>query len=95
MTRTLIYSPAGEVGPAADALSPAPRSLAGLRIVVLDNGKPGARRLLSTAAEELARRVGARFVGAYDKGSAATPCEDDVLRELVEGADLVVTGTAD
>jgi hypothetical protein len=46
-------------------------------------------------AERLAERTGAVFTGVRRKGSAATPCEEDLLRELSRDAELVLTGTAD
>ena len=80
---------------AAAALAPSPDVLAGLRIAVLDNGKPGADRLLGRMAQRLAERTGAKLMPMRRKGSAATPCEDALLSELTGGADLVLTGTAD
>ncbi len=90
-----IHSPEGRTGEAAGALAPSPEVLAGLRIAVLDNGKPGARLLMGTLAEQLGERSGAQLAGVFCKGSAATPCEEELLAELAERADLIVTGTAD
>ncbi len=90
-----ILSPEGRAGLAPGALAPSPEVLAGLRIAVLDNGKPGAELLMGVLAEQIAERAGAQLAGTFQKGSAATPCEDDLLVELAKSADLVVTGTAD
>ena len=90
-----ILSPAGNVGRPAVARARAPLPLAGRRLIVLDNGKPGAELLLRRIAEGLARRTGADFVGVRRKRSAATPCEEELLGELEQTADLVLTGTAD
>jgi len=90
-----IHSPEGRIGEAGAALASSPEVLAGLRIAVLDNGKPGARLLMETLAEQLAERSGAQLAGVFLKGSAATPCEEALLAELVERAELIVTGTAD
>ena len=96
MTETKIYSPGGMSN--ADAgittLAPSP-TLAGKRIAALDNGKAGADHLLTAMGERLAERSGATFVGLHRKGSAATPCEPDLLETLVREADIVLTGTAD
>ena len=91
-----IYSPEGRADESAGStpLSPA-KPLAGLRIAVLDNGKSGANILLGHMAEGLAARGRAQFVGIHRKGSAATPCEPDLLDRLTREADLVLTGTAD
>jgi hypothetical protein len=90
-----ILSPEGRVGGPARALARSPEVLAGCRLVVLDNGKPGAELLLRRAAEGLARRTGASFAGVRRKRTAATPCEEEILGELAQAADLVLTGTAD
>ena len=90
-----ILSPEGVVGSATGVLAASPEVLAGLRVAVLDNGKPGAALLLGSLAEQLAGRAGAQVVGVFQKGSAATPCEDELLAQLAGCADLVLTGTAD
>ena len=95
MNGELLYAPDGAVGPGRDAIAPAPQVLSGLRVAVLDNGKPGAATLLSAAAEHLSRRVGTEFAGVRKKGSAATPCEAELLESLVAEADVFLTGTAD
>jgi NADPH-dependent 2,4-dienoyl-CoA reductase/sulfur reductase-like enzyme len=90
-----ILSPEGSVGSRAVALAPAPDVLSGLRLVVLDNGKPGAARLMSHAAERIAERTGVELVGVRRKRTAATPCEDELIEAIRQEADLVLTGTAD
>lgn len=90
-----IYAPDGVAGPAQTNLASIPDSLGGRRIVVLDNGKPGAEELLTGIAEQLRDRTGGVFAGLRRKGSAATPCEDPLLDRIVGEADLVLTGTAD
>ncbi len=90
-----ILSPEGNVGTRLVGLAPSPDVLAGRRIAVLDNGKPGAAELMIRIAEQLALRSGVDFVGVHRKGTAATPCEDDLIDVIAERADLVLTGTAD
>ena len=63
MTTTRIYAPDGTPGRAETPLAALPDGLAGRRIAALDNGKPGADRLLSHLGERLAARTGAVFVG--------------------------------
>ena len=90
-----IYSPEGRVGASTVSRAQPPAVLAGQRLLVLDNGKPGAALLMQHAAEKLAERTGARYVGTRRKRTAATPCEDVLLQEIIGGADIVITGTAD
>lgn len=95
MTSTRIYAPDGMPGSAQTELTRLPNSLAGQRILALDNGKPGANFLLTCVGEQLADRTGASFVDVVQKGSAATPCEDPLLAQMIDSADLILTGTAD
>ena len=90
-----IHSPEGSIGRPPRELARPRDVLAGSRLVVLDNGKPGAELLLRRAAEQLAARTGASFLGVRRKRTAATPCEDELVAELAGTADLVLTGTAD
>jgi hypothetical protein len=95
MKTNRIYAPEGAVGQPETVLAALPRPLTGRRIVALDNGKPGAGILLEHLGRQLATRTGAVFAGSMRKGSAATPCEEPLRVKIHEGADLVLTGTAD
>ena len=90
-----ILSPEGNVGRPSVARARPLLPLAGRRLYVLDNGKPGAELLLGRAAERLAARTGLVFAGARRKRTAATPCEVDLLRALGAEAELALTGSAD
>ncbi|MFB0976372.1 MAG: hypothetical protein QMC73_01805 [Myxococcota bacterium] len=90
-----IESPEGRLGQPMTRLSPSPNALAGMRLLALDNGKPGADFLLRRAGERLAERTGAVFVGLHRKKTAATPCEEELLDQIIQDADIVLTGTAD
>src|SRR5205809_365512 len=53
-----IYRPDGDIGQAPAALAASPASLSGLRIAVLDNGKPNAAFVMTRLAETLAEHFG-------------------------------------
>jgi len=97
----LIYRPDGEVGQAATSLAIPPARLDGLRIGVLDNGKPNAALVMTRLAESLAERVDAAVSLVTKKGphgrsaNAAIPCAPDVFARVVDESDVVITGTAD
>ena len=95
MDRIRIYSPEGAVGRPARALAASPEVLAGLRLGILDNGKPNAAPLMERMGEQLAQRMNLELAGVFRKGSAATPCEEPLLVEIAESCDLVLTGSAD
>jgi hypothetical protein len=96
-----IYLPDSEPGPEIVHLAPSPSSLTGLRIAVLDNGKPNAALVMTRAAETLAARTGARVSLVTKKGpqgrsaNAAIPCAPDIFERVLAQADLVITGSAD
>ncbi|MEX2255088.1 MAG: UGSC family (seleno)protein [Acidimicrobiia bacterium] len=95
---TRVYVPDGDVGPEPVALTKGRPALTGLRIGVLDNGKPNAGILLTRVAEQLAARSGA-CLGLVTKkgpgGNAATPCTPAVFERLTHECDVVLTGSAD
>jgi hypothetical protein len=96
-----IYRPDGETGQVPAALAPSPESLAGLRVAVLDNGKPNAAFVMTRLAESLAARSGAEVTVVLKKGprgesaNAAIPCDPEIFERVVAEADVVITGTAD
>jgi hypothetical protein len=93
-----VYAPDGKVGRPPVRLAATPPSFGGLRIGVLDNGKPNARLLMTRAAEQLAKRTGAQLTRVTDKGpgaNAATPCTPEILEQLAKEVDLIFTGSAD
>jgi hypothetical protein len=84
-----VYDPRGTRVAAAPRLAPRPRSLAGLTLGVLDNGKEQANVLLGRAAELLARD-GAKSVFAR-KPSFSRVAPHDVVDALAM-CDIVITG---
>ena len=92
---TRIHSPEGPLGTAPRALAASPAVLTGLRLGVLDNRKPNARLLLTTLAERVATRTGARLVLVAEKANAAVRGEAAVLARLRAEADVVLTGSGE
>ena len=96
-----VYLPDSEPGPISTSLASSPSSLRGLRIAVLDNGKPNADVVMMRCAEALAARTGAVVSLLTKKGplgqsaNAAIPMAPDRLELLLAQADLVITGAAD
>jgi hypothetical protein len=97
----LVYRPDGAVGRRPFALAPPPATLSGVRLAVLDNGKPNAVEVMTFLADALAARAGARRTAVVKKGpagltaNAAIPCAPDSFARVLDEADVVVTGTAD
>lgn len=98
---TTVYLPDSAPGPETATLAPSPPNLVGLRIAVLDNGKPNADVVMAAAADALARRTGAEVSLVTKKGprgesaNAAVPCDPEIFERVLAEADLVITGAAD
>jgi hypothetical protein len=98
---TLVYLPDSPPGQEPAQLSATPASLSGLRIAVLDNGKPNAATVLTLLADRLAERTGATLTVVTKKGpqgrtaNAAIPVAEDIFELVVRDADVVLTGLAD
>lgn len=96
-----IYLPDAEPAPEKVSLAPSPPSLAGLRIAVLDNGKPNADFVMRAAAKHLAAQTGAILTLVTKNGpmgmsaNAAIPLAPDRFDRICAEADIVITGTAD
>ncbi len=98
---TSVYLPDSEPRPESWTLAPSPGSLSGLRIGVLDNGKPNAAFVLAYAARRLAADTGAQVTLVTKKGpfgmsaNAAIPMSPDIFERLIDETDIVLTGLAD
>lgn len=90
-----IVSPAGPLQPIVPVTLNPIGALDGRRIVVLDNGKPGARLLAQLAIEHLATERSFASVRYFRKDNPATGARPALLDEVAAAADLVLTGTGD
>lgn len=93
-----ILDPTGRQGIAGDAigprLAPRPSSLRGARVALLDNGKRNAAIFL----DEIGRRLEADHAATVvvrRKASSAHPIEDELLQELTDSCDVMVTAVGD
>ena len=74
------------------------KTLAGLKGAVvgfIDNAKPNFNHLVDDLADLLVTRYGARSVVKRRKRSASVPAPEEMLREVVDQCDLVITGSGD
>lgn len=95
MTASLtVLDPTVGAGVSTAELAPRPASFAGLVVGYLDNGKPNSDRFL----DELSQRLGAggvREVVRARKANIGRLAEPEVIRDLAERCDVVVTGVGD
>ena len=94
-TRLMVLDPTVAPLPAHADMAPRPESLDGMRIGLLANGKRNADRLLEQITALMAEHYQIKDVVARNKGNSSRPCPDDMLQELLEQCDLVVTATGD
>lgn len=80
---------------AAGTLAPRPANLRGLTVGLLGNTKANAEVLLSEIAGELRRRHGTGEVREYTKDYFGTPVKDELLKQIVQDCDLVLTAVGD
>ncbi|HEX6195472.1 MAG TPA: UGSC family (seleno)protein [Jiangellaceae bacterium] len=78
-----------------DTLAPRPGSLRGLTVGLLDNTKVNATPLLQEIGDVLTSRYGAGSTRMYTKDYFGTPVKDDLLRQIAEECDVVVTAVGD
>lgn len=72
-----------------------PASLRGLRLGVLDNGKPNSDRLLDLLSATLVEKFGVRVVTSARKPAIGRLAPSDMVEELIASSDVIVTGVGD
>jgi hypothetical protein len=91
----LLDPTGGDDGGTDTRLAPRLRSLSGLRVGLLDNGKPNASVLLAAVADELRHSFGVASSTAYTKGYFGTPVEESQIQQILANSDFVVAGIGD
>lgn len=95
MDLTPIVDPSGTAAERAGfAGVPRPTSLDGLRLGILDNGKPNAQHVVATAARGISERIGLSDVMAVTKPVASRPVADEALVRF-KGFDAAIVGVGD
>jgi hypothetical protein len=95
MTTIPVYDPRGVVEAAPLATSPRVKSLAGLRLGLLDNTKWNAGKLLRGVRDRLARKHAFAAVNYYRKESFAAAAAPELLAEIAANNDIVLTAIGD
>lgn len=94
--REAILDPTGtsDISGAA-TLAPRVGDLAGLRLGLLDNGKPNAALVLQTVATQLRAQHHLGEVATYTKSYFGTPVEEDRAKEIAQSCEAVIAGVGD
>ncbi len=95
-TNTLtILSPSNDMEPNRSDLAPWPATLSGLRLGMLDNGKPNSDRLLELLGSNLVGAYGVEVTTVLRKPAIGRLAPPGILDELAAASDVVVTGVGD
>ena len=98
----LIVNPAGKAARKVAKVASRPKELAGLRLGLLDNGKPRADVMVKEVGRLLNERYPMvstfyiqRGTGRLDTRKTGGDSFDDILQQVVGKADVVVNGVGD
>ncbi len=91
----LVLDPTSESIPESAVIAPRPKSLNGTVVGLLANGKRNSDELLDMVHEVLADRFEFKGVIARNKGNASRPCPRDILEELADQCQVVITASGD
>ena len=94
-TKLEVLDPTVEPVPAEAVIAPRPETLDGTTLGLLANGKPNSVELLEMVHQVLADRYEFKTVLARDKGNSSRPCPKEIVEEMAERCDLVITATGD
>jgi hypothetical protein len=96
MAATLtLYDPTAPGQAAAERIDRTLSGLAGKVVGFIDNAKPNFDHLVDDLADLLVARYGVTRVIKRKKKSASVPATAEVLDEISEQCDLVITGSGD
>lgn len=94
-TRLQVLDPTVEPIPAEAIVASRPDTLDGKVLGLLANGKPNSVEILDMVHEILADRYEFKQVIAKNKGNASRPCPADLMEEMAEQCDVVITSSGD
>ena len=81
--------------PADGVVADRPKSLDGVTIGLLANGKMNSVEMLTALHDVLADRYEFGGVVERNKMNASRPCPEDIIDEIVEKCDVVITSSGD
>lgn len=93
--RLRVLDPTVQPIPADGVVADRPETLDGKVIGLLANGKLNSEEILTLTQEVLADRYDFKGVVARNKRNASRPCPEEIIDELVEQCDVVITSSGD
>jgi len=90
-----LFDPTTTPQPSPITYAPRPKSMAGLKIGLVDNSKFNSKTLLQMVSRRLGDRFKTETVHQVTKISPGHPVSDSAIREFKESADVVIAGIGD
>jgi hypothetical protein len=92
-----LFDPTAPSGACAASAAPGTTfaSLAGKVVGFIDNAKPNFNHLADDLGELLMARYGVKAIVKRRKSAASIPAPPDMLREVSDACDVVITGSGD
>lgn len=90
-----VFDPTVDPIPAHGVVAQRPRTLNGVALGLLANGKPNADLLLRMVHDVLADQFEFKTVVVRNKWNASRPCPPEIIQELADQCDVVITGNGD
>ena len=90
-----VFDPTVEPIPAHGVIAKRPDTLDGTVVGLLANGKRNADLLLEMVHDVLADQFEFKTVVTRNKGNASRPCPIDIIEDLANQCDVVITGNGD
>jgi hypothetical protein len=90
-----VLDPAGQIQKLAALQCNPVGPLEGRRLAILDNAKPNFQRLANLVAGKLRDDCLLKGIGYFRKENPAVGASPELLDEIAQSADLVLTGSAD
>ena len=94
-TSLTVLDPTVAPLPVDGAIADRPTSLDSVRLGLLANGKLNSEEMLTALHDVLADRFEFGSVVERNKHNASRPCPEEIINELVEQCDVVITSSGD
>ena len=94
-TKFEVLDPTVESIPADAVIASRPETLDGVVVGLLANGKHNSDVILDMIHEILADRYEFKGVVARNKGNASRPCPEEIMDEMAEQCEVVITSSGD
>ena len=94
-TKIKVLNPTVKPISEAGFLAKRPSNLKGKNLCLLANGKENSEELLASISEVLSDHFEFGSIIKRNKGNASRPCPDNLVEEMAEECDVIITSNGD